>query len=136
MADLTITAASVTKTSGITVNGIAGGTLTAGMPIYIDTANDNVIKAATCEGTSLQATVAGVTLHAALTGQPIAYATAGAVMNPGATVAVGSTYVLSATGLICPIADLASSDYVSYVYRATTASSVTLMCVNAGVEVP
>lgn len=136
MSDLTITAASVTKTSGITVNAIAGATITAGMPLYIDTANSNVIKPATCESTALTATVCGVSLHAALTGQPIAYAGVDAVINPGATVAVGETYVLSATGLICPIADLASSDYVSIVYRATTASSVTLMCVNYGVEKP
>ena len=120
MADLTITAASVLFTSGTKLTGVAGASLTAGQAIYIDTANNNVIKLAQSDGTTLESTVEGVTLHAAGTGQPIVYAGNGSVINIGATTAKTTTYHVSATaGGICPQADLVSTNKIARVGYAT-----------------
>lgn len=136
MANLTITVASVAPGSTAqTANGIAGATITAGAGVYIDTANSNVIKPALA--TSLLAsTLAGIALHGALTGQPITYIAAG-TYTAGATVAVGTTYVVSATsGLLCPVADLASTNYVSHVGIATSTTVINVQRNNSGVQVP
>ncbi len=138
MADLVITASSVAATSGIQAKEIAGETITAGMPVYKHT--DGKLYKATCEDASaLKAVVVGISLHASLANQPLVILTASgsiATMNPGATVAVGQTYVLSETGLIAPISDLASSDYVTLLYFGLTASSVQLLLTAYGVEKP
>lgn len=138
MADLSITAASVTAADGAVSKQeyVAGATITAGQLVYVDTANSNVLKLAQADGTLLEATVKGVALCGASTGQPCVIATAGDY-NPGATVAVGTVYILSATaGGICPDADLASSSYCSIFGVATTTSNIKLNIFNSGVEKP
>lgn len=127
MADVTVTAASVALTSGQTDTGTAGATITAGQILYKDTANSNVLKHASCAATA-SSVVCGMALNGGASGQPIQFAKAGAVIVPGATLGVGTIYILSdGTGTYCPVADLATSDKVVIVGYATTASSLTLL---------
>jgi hypothetical protein len=138
MANLSVTAASVLWTSGTKENGVAGAAITAGQPVYIDTANSNVIKLAQCDGTALEATVAGVALHAAGTGQPISYASTGSVINIGATTVKGAQYFVSDTaGSLMPIADVATTGwYFSRVGYATgTTGGFVVDIKNTGVVV-
>lgn len=125
MADLTITAANVLKTTSATQvpNGIAGETLTAGQSIYIDTADQSKIKLADADAATT-AVVAGVTLNGAASGQPVAYITVGDY-NPGATVVIGETYATSITpGGIAPIADILSGDFTTIIGIATTTANI------------
>lgn len=136
MADLSITAASVVAADGAVSmqEYTAGATITAGCLVYVDTANSNILKLAQADGTLLEATLKGIALNGASTGQQCIVAVAGD-LNPGATVAVGETYVVSATaGKICPIGDLTTSDYVSILGVATTASNLKINIFNSGVE--
>jgi hypothetical protein len=138
MANLSITAGSVLWTSGNKEVGVAGAAITAGQPVYVDTANSNVIKLAGAASTALVATVAGVALHAAGTGQPISYATTGSIINIGATTAKGMVYYASDTaGAIMPQADVATSTwYFSRIGYATTTGGVFVVDIkNTGVVV-
>lgn len=127
MADIVVTSASVALTNGQTDTGTAGATITAGELLYKDTANSNVLKAASCAATAT-AVVCGMALNGGASGQPITFAKAGAVIVPGATLGVGTIYVLSdGTGTYAPVADLTTGDKVVIVGYATTASSMTLL---------
>lgn len=140
MADLSITASQVIKgTNAITKSGIAGEAITAGQTVYVDTANSNVIKLADADNTALTATMAGVTLHAASTSQPIEYQTAGDItLGAAASMTVAEIYLLSDTaGGIAPEADLATSlDWVSLVGVATSASVLSMKLFNSGAQIP
>lgn len=110
MADLTITAANVVFTSGNKTTGTAGASVTAGQAVYLDTTT-NTLKLAQCDGTTAEATAAGIALHASASGQPLTYAGHGSTINIGATTAKTTTYHLSATaGGVCPEADLVSTN--------------------------
>lgn len=136
MADLTITAANVVKSTGaVVVNGVAGASLTAGQPVYSDGSDGNKYKPASCESSLAIATVVGVCLHAAASGQPMQIQTAGDI-NLGATLVVGETYFLSAPGLICPAEDLGASDYVTRIGYAKSTSILALDIKIYGVEYP
>lgn len=125
MADLSITVASVAPSSGTTITGVAGETITAGMAVYLKS-TDNKLWKAQCDGTAAEADAVGIALHAALAGQPLTYAANGAVINLGATTAAGVFYYLSATaGGIGPVADLASTNkVVSLGYATGTSGAV------------
>lgn len=115
MADLSITAASVVHTSGPSDHGTAGATITAGQGLYKDASDSNKLKLAQSDGTAAEADAVGVALHAALSGQPIRYATTGAVLNIGATTSKTAPYVVStAAGGIAPLADLTSGHRIVY----------------------
>lgn len=123
MADLTITAANVAAGSGAKkTTGTAGATITAGQVVYLDAA-DSKYKLADCDSATVAArSPVGIALHAASNGQPLTVLTSGPV-TIGATVTGGVAYYLSGTaGGICPIADVASGDYVSIIGIATSAS--------------
>ncbi len=111
MADIAITAANVVKGAGATVvEGIAGATITAGQVIYSDTANGGVMKLANAITSALTAAASGIALHGALTGQPIAYLSAGP-LTCGGTLVAGKPYYVSGTasGNLCPVADLTTT---------------------------
>ena len=137
MADITVTAANVVSGSdAIKKQGVAGASITAGQPLYIDTANNNVLKLADANASLLTSTVDGIALHAAATGQPITYQSGG-LITIGATVAVGTVYVVSATaGGIAPSADLATGMYTAILGVATTSGILQLRINNSGVAVP
>lgn len=136
MADLTITATSVIPGSDAQISrGVAGATITAGMVLYIDTANNNVLKAADANASVLTATVCGIAINGGNTGQYIYYQTAGTI-TIGATVAAGKPYVASATaGLIADGADLTTGWYASYLGYATTTGILNLQINNTGIVV-
>lgn len=137
MADLSITAANVVANSGSSQEEwTAGATITAGQAIYKDSSDSNKAKLAQSDGTAAEATVRGIALNGASSGQPVKVVRTG-TMDLGATLTVGTTYVLSATaGGIAPIGDLTSGDYVSHIGIGTAADELTLTITNSGVEVP
>lgn len=127
MAAISQTAANVLKGTGArTVTVVAGGLVTAGMPVYKDTGDSNKYKAARANaaGTSV---VAGIALCNAVNGQPLQIQTSGEI-NLGATLTVGETYCLSdaVAGQIVPIGDLGSADYPVHIGIARTTSLLPL----------
>lgn len=76
--------------------------------VYKDTTASDVIKLADANSSSLTATVIGIALTGASTGQPVVYQTSGR-LTIGGTITSGGVYVASATaGGVAPVADLAS----------------------------
>lgn len=123
MAAISPTAASVVKAAGsTTATGTAGETITAGMSLYLGA--DNKIYKAQCDGTANQAACIGIALTGSSLDQPITYLSSGGI-NLGATLTVGETYVVgTAFGGINPIGDLVSTNYVTILGIATTASNL------------
>jgi predicted transcriptional regulator len=119
MADLTITAANVTPGSDASISyGTAGEAITAGQGVYVKSSDGKLYKAQ-CDGTTEEATVAGMAINNAAAGQPVGFVTAGTVVT-GATTAKTTTYMVSAAaGAICPQADLVSTNKISRVGYAT-----------------
>lgn len=112
MADFSITAAQVTKDSGISKTGIAGETLTAGQAIYVKSADNRYWKAK-ANGTAEEQVCAGIVLLGATAGQPISYLDAdGGVLTitTGTLGVAGDAVILSGVvaGNICPHADAAA----------------------------
>ena len=135
MADLSITTTAIIATDGYGFNDmVAGETVARGKPVYTKAA-DGKAWLAGCEGTSAVATVTGICLNDAAASQPVRVMISGNLAF-GAILTVGMIYVLSASGLIAPHSDLATSDYVSVLGVATTSSNLRLAIINSGVEVP
>lgn len=142
MADLSITAANVVAASDASLLQVtAGETITAGQPVYKDTADNNEYKLCDHEAQA-SAVVAGVALNGASDGQPMRIITTGN-LNPGATVTVGEIYCASgsvgtgnAAGGICPEGDLASGDFVTVLGIGTTTSNIAIDIQVSGVAVP
>ena len=126
MADLTITAADVKKTdSTLIAEGIAGGTVTAGQPVYKDSTASNKLKAADADVLASAAAV-GIALHGASADQPLKYAIGGNLTLSNVMTA-GAVYVVSANaGGIAPVADLGSGDYVTLLGIATSTTNLKL----------
>jgi hypothetical protein len=132
MANLAPTAANVVPDDGfVYVDGVAGETLTAGMLVYLKSSDTRYWKAH-CETSAATAVVAGVVLNGASAGQRVSVMTGGTV-TIGDTVGVGTIYILSTAGLICPVTDLATSDYVTILGTATTAAKIKLGILVSGV---
>jgi hypothetical protein len=104
----------------------AGEAITQGMPVYLSTdskyykcdANDTLVKAA-CKGIALTpAATSGYFLMA----KP-STTNGRSLVNLGATLAVGTTYAVSATaGAICPIADITSAQFPTTIGPAVSTS--------------
>jgi len=107
MADLSITAASVVKGADASIEtGIAGATVTAGQPVYLDETTGKYLLSD--NNASGKKTVRGIALNGAALNQPLTIQTRGEI-TIGATLTAGSPYYLSATaGGIAPEADLSS----------------------------
>jgi hypothetical protein len=133
MADLSITAANVAAANTASkTSGTAGATITAGQLLALDTAT-GTIKLCDCNSAtaSLRKPV-GISLHAALAGQPIAYHTKG-VITIGATVAIGVSYFASGTGGgLRPAADNTTGDYVSFVGIGISTTQINMRIVESG----
>ena len=135
MVDISITASSVANggASEFEKKGVAGAAITAGEALYIDTANSNVLKLAQDDGTTLEATVAGISLCDAAIGQLVVYLASGGTLTINAVGTAGETYIVSATaGGIAPIADI-STNIVSYIGYGISTTSLKLNIVNTGV---
>lgn len=133
MADLTITAANVVLVSGPKTTGTAGESLTAGQSVYLKSSDSKIYKADN-NVTSAEASCVGIALHAAAANQPITYAIDTAVVNMGATLTVGETYIVSSTaGGVAPVADV-STNFVTHLGVALTAANLSLKLVPWGVQ--
>lgn len=126
--DLSITATQVLKGSDATTNnGIAGATITAGQPLYLNASSSLALCDA--DGDATTSVCVGIALHGASAGQPIHYQTGGSItLGAAAAMTVGETYLTSDTaGGIRPVADVDAGDYVSILGVASSAS-VLKMC--------
>jgi hypothetical protein len=124
MAVLTVTAANVLASgTGQKTPGVAGATLTAGQPLYADASSGGVLKPAVANSAT-GSDMVGVSLHAALTGQPIMYVTSDVAFTHGLSgVVAGDIVILSATaGSFSPSADLASTWYTVVAIICTSAT--------------
>lgn len=123
MADITQTAANVVKGSGASVSiGTAGATIVAGDCLYLDT--NNALQKA-LNDTAAHAAMVGIALDGGASGQPIQYLTSGDI-NPGGTVVVGETYVVSANaGKLAPVADI-STKFLTHIGYGTSASNISV----------
>lgn len=127
MVDLVITASQVLPDAeGDSTVGLAGATLTAGQSVYLDSTT-NTYKLADANAV-LTAAAIGITLHAALAGQPIKVARGGSpTLGASAAPAVGMVYVVSATaGGIAPITDLTSLMYTTILGVGAASSKIKL----------
>lgn len=130
MADLSITAANVSGGTGfLMVTGTAGATITAGQAVYLS-GTQWLLARANAAGT---ATVVGIALNNASSGQPI-NVLYGGIINIGATTVTGQTYALSAAnaGGIAPITDLTTGNIVSILGVATSTSAIQIVINNSG----
>lgn len=125
MADITVTAASVTAGSdSTTVSGTAGVTITAGQAVYLDSTTGKYALADSNSATAAQRRAGGIALNGAALNQPIKVLTSGDI-TIGATVTAGVAYYLSDTpGGICPVADIGSGEYVNLIGIATSATVI------------
>lgn len=140
MADLTITAASVSLVSGNhDADQQAGEAFTAGASVYKNSADGKWYKAK-ASGTADQAgaTDLGIALATAdAAGARVSVAKAGAVVALG-TGAAGGIYVVSATaGKIAPAADLASTNKATIIGLGIGSNQIVVhRSYNAGAVVP
>jgi hypothetical protein len=128
MTDLSITAANVVAGGGAKrADGFAGATITAGQAVYLDTTTGTWKLADNNSATAAARSPQGIAMHGASSGQPLAVHTKGKI-TIGATMTAGVAYYLSDTpGGICPVADLASGEYPTFI---GIASSTTVLDVN------
>lgn len=130
MADISITSVTPGDDCQI-VTGDAGATVAVGDWVYKDT--DRLLKLADCNLSPTAATVKGMALHAAISGQPLSIACKGEV-TLNAVLTTGKVYVLSANaGKTAPVADLASGWRTSIVGYAKTTAILVIGIVNSGI---
>lgn len=128
MADLSITAANV-RSYGTRVSGIAGGTITQGEAVRLNTSNQYVVAS---DDSAVNAATAGIALNAASANQPVDVHTGG-LIDMGATIAVGKVYVQSTDGGVAPVDDIASGEYITVIGVGTTASRLKVSINQSGV---
>lgn len=133
MADLVQTAANVRLRSATTPRlDTAGETITAGQPIR---RVNNVMMRSGAGSTAAVAEADGIALIGASEGDPVIWAPPGSSVDLGATLAIGETYVVSATlGAIAPIGDLTTGDHVTILGVGAAANSLLLRPHASGVE--
>lgn len=106
---LSITVGEVEVYTGNAAAFTAGETITAGMPVYLKASDNRVWKCDANSGDIRTAVPVGISLHAALAGQPLVCQTSG-VIDIGASMTLGESYFVGNTaGEIVPYGDLSSS---------------------------
>lgn len=133
MSDLSITAANVISHAGPSGYGKAGAAVTAGQPIYYDTATYTWKPADNNSATAAARVPGAIALNGAAAGQPVALHGIGEI-TIGATLTPGVVYYLSDTpGGICPVADLASGEYPTIIGIAKSATVLDVKFQSSGV---
>ena len=136
MAALSITAANVVPGSNAVIDKDHnfGATVTQGQAVYLDpTTNKYLLSDADAAG---KGTVDGIAVNAGSDGQPAAVQTGGDI-TIGATVAVGTSYVLGSTpGAINPNADATSTWKKVHLGVATSTTVIALKIQNSGATIP
>ena len=135
MADLSVTAANCVPAAGTLIGfGTSGDTLAAGKAIYLDSTTNTWKLADNNSATAEVRLATALALTGSSSGQPVAYATAGASVTLGATMTAGVAYYLSDTpGGICPVADLASGEYPLVIGIAASTTVIKLGFISSGV---
>lgn len=132
MAEISITPGNVVAgTDADFYDGIAGGTVTAGVVCYLDD-TDNSLKSADANVSVTEAEVKGIALHGASAGQPLRVQVSGE-LTIGGTVVLATIYILGAggSGGIAPSVDLASGWYTSVLGVASSATKLRLGILNS-----
>lgn len=134
MADLSITASSITPGSdSVGENGYFGETITAGQPVYKDSADGLWKKADNNSATAAVRLPGGIALNGGSTGQPVRVHKSGD-LNVGSILTPGVAYYLSDTaGGICPYADLTTGEYPCFIGIAKSASVLKVNITPSGV---
>ena len=137
MANMTITVANVQAGEGATLKvGQAGETITAGEPLYEDSTDGGNLKLCQFDGTAAEADCVGIAVVDAADDAAVTYITLGD-LNLGAILTAGSVYGLSATsGSIANVADVASTEYVTVLGVARSATILIVKIIVSGVVVP
>ena len=133
MADINFTENSVKPTS-TTVKARAkfGATITQGMALYLDT-TDGEYKIAHCETSATTANASALALTSGADGQPGWVATGGDVTVDNLSLAA-PVLILSASGGVCPSADLATNDYITIIGAAKSTTVLSLSFKPTGVK--
>lgn len=125
MAEVSITPANVLPGADADYyRGLAGATIVAGSPVYLD-ATTNRLMGADANASLETADVKGIALHAASAEQPLRIQTAG-VITIGGTVVLSTIYILGAAGGIAPAVDLASGWYTTILGVGISATQLRL----------
>lgn len=138
MSAVSITAANVLKSASavgpFTKN--AGATITAGQVVYLDSGTDT-LKLADANLSVAAATVAGIALHGAYSGNPCQYVAVDPAFVVGGTLVAGQLYCLGATaGTIVPVTDLTTGDVRAVLGVANSTSTLNLNCFSGTVVGP
>lgn len=139
MAEATVTPAAVQRIRGtnndtVTKDVFAGATIVAGQWVYLDTANSNVAKLAQNDGTALEATVEGMALNGAASGQPLQIAIGGPVTMDGLT-AKKFYFASSTAGAMELESDNASTERIVNLGYATAATTFVINIQRTGLTV-
>lgn len=139
MANLTITVGNVIAASTASkASGLAGETITAGMPVYTHT--DGLFYKADTD-TALHAAATGISLHAASANQPLQIITSGA-LTLGSILTKGSLIYLSVdVGIMNQLTDgdspdgfLTTNDFRTVLGTATSATVMNVAIIQSGVN--
>lgn len=137
MAALTITVAEVQPgtTGAKFLDAIAGETLTAGVPCYLDASDNSEAKKTDSDASSATAKCRGITTHGALTGQPIRLQYEGDItLGASAAMVVGETYACGpVAGSIHPHGDIANPSRKSLLGTASAAGVLKLAITNTDI---
>jgi hypothetical protein len=137
MADLTQTAANVglSGSAGQIKIVQAGAAVTQGEPVY-QLAADSTHHPCDVNDTAAKAAAVGIALTPAATSGFFAVALPGCLVNLGATLVVGTIYMVSESGAIMPESDKTSGDYPTILGIATAADTLPLDITLSATVVP
>lgn len=133
MADLTgITAVRPTANTQ-TSRVVLGGTLSPGDPVYKDGADsEHKAAVATAQATAV---VVGIVMTPGIDAGHSIIAISGSIILVGTTMAIGEPYVVSATaGKIAPETDLATTQFISRLGTAASATQLDLSFQVTGIQ--
>ena len=140
MADLSITAASVLASANCAPDKQYnfGATVTAGQVVYLDTST-NTWKLTDSDASSAgnnANSIIGIALVGGSNNQPAVVAKRDIYFTPGATLTNGIAYYVSKNaGAICPVADVGSGNYATFLGIARSTSILNLEPVPSGITV-
>jgi len=111
MVDVVITASDVDKVSGSQRTNEAGIAITAGQTVYLDAAG--LVQLCQNDLTAVEGACVGISLNDAGVGQPCTYQVSG-VIDLGSVLAAGVQYIVgAAAGAVAPVADIASTEFLT-----------------------
>lgn len=134
MSDYSVTAANVAAGTGADIeHGTAGATITAGQLVYRDSSTGKYLLADSNSATAAARTPRGMALNGASNGQPLAIVRKGLVTT-GATMTAGvGVYMSDTPGGFCPVADVGSGEYSTFLGMPTSTTVLNLDIQASGV---